>query len=973
MRDSAKIILAALNLPGEILSFLNTIPDLNCEIAQFNSPEGMVPFLKDKDSLVLIAVNADVLLNEGHNEIDKLIELFRIEPILGVNPVIACSQQGEDVEYITLERGFAGTFVNIPSNKKTAALRIKNLVSIYQTRYKIEMDFLKKQEDENRLKLLQLAEIDKETGIFNREAFSRRTEEMIRSNPEKKYILVRWDIDRFKIYNDTFGVKAGDDLLRAIGQAYIAKGFQSVTYGHWVSDHFVMCMEEQMFSGPAVQKYISEQLSFYRTDFEFIVRMGVYRITDTNLSVPLMCDRALLAMKSIKNDFEHRIAYYDDSMRGQLMEEQELITDIGVALQNHEFMIYFQPQYNYATGKMMGAEALVRWNHPVKGMLSPANFIPIFEQNGLICRLDEYIWEEVCKSIRQWIDNKFHVVPVSVNISRRDIYNPGLCNYLFGLTKKYDILPEFLRLEITESAYMEDPSQLIKVVDKLKQYGFTIEMDDFGSGYSSLNTLKDVPVDILKLDLKFLASSGTNNRGGSILTSIVRMASWLNLPVIAEGIEKLEQAEFLKSIGCYLMQGYLFSRPIPEDEFLVLMEASDLEMVEEDNISEDLANAVDFLNVKTQNALLFNSFVGGAAIVELCHGKLEAIRINDKFFDTIGITRDEYDRVEHGCLGRMAPKYEQVFRIMLDTSKMSGSEASCIIHYEALKPNLKRYWTRNRARYLATAGDSDIFYVAIDNISENMRLVNENTRMNMDLMTIMDNVTCGIMSAVFKNDEVSLAFANKSSLNMLGYNNLEELKEVFAHNFQAIYAPGEFQKMRINFLRYIREKKTSFAFRVKMEKKNGLKLLCFQQGAISYEDTGIRFTVIMFDMTQQIEGDINKFGNILTNVYDETFEIDYRKDTLRILNSHLHPTSKDSPALVMSEGLTSWIKKYVVEDDKKKLAKFMDMEYVKGIQANDKIPNLEYSILLNGKTEKVSSTWLQIEENTYLVCSKCLK
>ena len=139
MRDSAKIILAALNLPGEILSFLNTIPDLNCEIAQFNSPEGMVPFLKDEDALVHMAVNADVLLNEGHNEIDKLIELFRIEPILGVNPVIACSQQGEDVEYITLERGFAGTFVNIPSNKKTAALRIKNLVSIYQTRYKIEI------------------------------------------------------------------------------------------------------------------------------------------------------------------------------------------------------------------------------------------------------------------------------------------------------------------------------------------------------------------------------------------------------------------------------------------------------------------------------------------------------------------------------------------------------------------------------------------------------------------------------------------------------------------------------------------------------------------------------------------------------------------------------------------------------------------------------------------------------------------
>lgn len=970
--DKSTTILAALNLPESVLAYLEDLPDFNCKIVQFNSPEGMVPYLKNKDGLVLIAVNADVLQNQGHNEIDKLIDLFKIEPILGVNPVIAFSLIGEEIEYIALEKGFAGQVIKLPANPKTVSLKIKNLISVYDSRYKLEMAFLERQEEENRQKLLRLEEIDKETGIFNREAFSHRTEEMIRSNPDKKYILVRWDIDHFKVFNDTFGVKAGDELLKAIGHAYISKSFQSVTYGHWVSDHFVMCMEEKMFSGPTYQKFINEQISAYRPDFEFVVRMGVYRITDPSLSVTLMCDRALLAMKSIKDDFERRIAYYDESMRGHLKEEQELITEMGPALQNHEFKIYFQPQYNYATGKMSGAEALVRWVHPKKGLISPGSFIPVFEQNGMICRLDEYIWEEVCKSIRKWMDDGLSLVPVSVNISRRDIYNPNLANFLYELIQKYSISPELLRLEITESAYMEEPAQLIKVVEKLKSLGFTIEMDDFGSGYSSLNTLKDVPVDILKLDLKFLSSDGSNNRGGSIMTSVVRMANWLKLPVIAEGIEKIEQAEFLKSVGCYFMQGYLFSRPIPEDEFLALMGASDLELVEEDDLSEDLSNAVDFLNPKTQNALLFNSFVGGAAIVEYSKDSLEAIRINDKFFETIGITREEYSHVEHGCLGKRSEKYEAMFRDMLDEAKMNGKESARIIHYEALKPDSRRYWTRDRARYLATAGDTDIFYVAVEDISENMRLLNENTRMNKEMITIIDNANCGIMSVKHTPHKLTLEFANKPAVDIFGYANFHELKDVFDNNLQAIYAPGEYPKVDGKFHEVASKRETNFSMRCKIEKKNGMKTLCYQQGSISYEENCERLTVILIDLSQQIESDLDKFGHILKNVYDETFEIDYRTDSLRFINSNLPVRPASSEPGPMSEKLPAWIKKYVVEDDRKKIARFMDIEYVKDIQANDEIPYVEYDIILNGERIHISSTWLQVEESTYLICNKKL-
>ena len=259
-------------------------------------------------------------------------------------------------------------------------------------------------------------------------------------------------------------------------------------------------------------------------------------------------------------------------MLKELLKEQELISEMEPALAKRQFILYLQPQYDYTTNTMTGAEALVRWKHPEKGLIPPGLFIPIFENNGFICKLDLYVWEEACRLLRKWIDLGLNPVPISVNISRRDIYSQNLVDIFENLIKTYKLDPRMLRLEITESAYMDNPEQLIKVVDDLRDLGFCIEMDDFGSGYSSLNTLKDVPVDVLKLDMKFImsATQGTDSeksKGGHILSSIVRMANWLKLPVIAEGIETGIQADYLKSIGCFYMQGYYFAKPMPVDEY----------------------------------------------------------------------------------------------------------------------------------------------------------------------------------------------------------------------------------------------------------------------------------------------------------------------------------------------------------------------------------------------------------------------
>ena len=237
------------------------------------------------------------------------------------------------------------------------------------------------------------------------------------------------------------------------------------------------------------------------------------------------------------------------------------------ALREEQFDVYFQPKYNLVTGEMAGAEALVRWYHPVKGFMSPAEFIPIFEKNGFITELDMYVWNKSCEYIAKWQRKYGKLVSLSVNVSRKDIYKQNLPEILENIVRKKGLTPEILHLEITESAYTENPEQLILIVEQLKKAGFIIEMDDFGSGYSSLNMLAELPIDILKLDMKFLQNKGEQSKNENIMSSIVALAKKINLYVIAEGVEKEKHISMLKSMKCDMVQGYYYAKPMPAEEF----------------------------------------------------------------------------------------------------------------------------------------------------------------------------------------------------------------------------------------------------------------------------------------------------------------------------------------------------------------------------------------------------------------------
>lgn len=304
--------------------------------------------------------------------------------------------------------------------------------------------------------------------------------------------------------------------------------------------------------------------------------MGVYPNADRQLSLEQRFDRARMTCNSIRNNYAQSIAYYDIKVHEGDLFAERLIADFPEALQRGDLMVYFQPKYGIKPKQpvLASAEALIRWKHPELGMISPGRFVPLFEQNGLIQQMDHFVWEEVAKKIREWRERYGVSFPVSVNVSRIDIYDPKLEGTLLGLLESYGLEPGNMMLEVTESAYSADTDQLIDVVQKLRAKGFKIEMDDFGSGYSSLNMLTMLPFDVLKLDMQFIKKMHKDERSRRLVQLVMDIAEFLSVPVVAEGAEEEEQYRLLKSMGCSLVQGYYFSKPLPADEFEELLVTS---------------------------------------------------------------------------------------------------------------------------------------------------------------------------------------------------------------------------------------------------------------------------------------------------------------------------------------------------------------------------------------------------------------
>lgn len=625
------------------------------------------------------------------------------------NAEIACRSAVQTMGEATV--GYADTGVESPdpSDESELAQRFRAL----EIRYQQQSD------------MLRISQSDELTGVLNKASFYQRIRDVLRLEADTPHVILRFDINRFKVYNDVCGMTAGDRLLRTIATQLERAPETSGNCARLESDHFIMIVKDDPAAIDRSHALFSKWLGSYSPSSRLHFTTGVYRITDPSVDPSIMCERALLALRSAKSDFDSRIAYYSDALREKMLEEQQLINDMDEALRDGQFIVHFQPQINYDSHSIIGAEALVRWNHPVKGLMYPASFIALFEKNGLITKLDKYVWEKCCEYLSEWSRRypQRGAMSLSVNMSRADIYDPKLCEYLTKLLKQYHVPASSLHLEITESAYMENPRQLIDAVSALRKAGFIVEMDDFGSGYSSLNTLKAVDVDILKLDMGFLSNCAQSARGGSILSSVIRMAHWLKLPIIAEGVEDQFHADYLKSLGCIYMQGYFFSRPIPSELFERMIAQARFTSADR-YLNTNVQGAAAFWDPSTQMALLFNSFVGGAAIMEYHGDVLEITRANDAYYHTIGTTREAYIPHSTNVLSRFDEENKRIFKLELDRAISTGMESGCEVRTLPAE-YIRAVWTRNRLRLLAKNGDSAILYIAIEDVTQRKLLEQE--------------------------------------------------------------------------------------------------------------------------------------------------------------------------------------------------------------------------------------------------------
>ncbi len=416
-------------------------------------------------------------------------------------------------------------------------------------------------------------ERDELTGLFNKEYFFEYGKRLDYQNQLPMDAIVL-DINRFHIINELYGRNYGDSVLKKIG-GYIHESIQD-TGGlacRFESNGFCIYLPHS----PDLNERLEKHIDKYKNILEkhnISIRIGVYSDDGSGLGMEQRFDRARLACQKLRNNYSTSYRVYNDELHSKELHSERLINDMDKALAEKQFVVFYQPKYNI-TGdvpRLTSAEALIRWFHPEFGMVSPGEFISLFEDNGLIRKLDKYVWNEAAAQIRLWKEKYGFCLPVSVNVSRVDIFDQMLGETLERIVTANGLSHENLLLEITESAYSDNSLKLIDTVNKLRARGFKIEMDDFGSGYSSLNMLTSLPIDALKLDMKFIRNMCSNRKNLSMVGIMIEIARLLEVPVIAEGVETQEQMEKLKDYGCDVIQGYYFSKPLPPADFEKLIE-----------------------------------------------------------------------------------------------------------------------------------------------------------------------------------------------------------------------------------------------------------------------------------------------------------------------------------------------------------------------------------------------------------------
>ena len=510
----------------------------------------------------------DILLKGDHKVDLVLLDVFmpydgrkvlkdrQQNPALKSIPFIVCTSD-KNIEEECFQLG-VNDFVKKPyENPDIIIARIKRMIELYEDR-----------------SLLKETERDKLTNFYNREFFKKYAQSFDSFYPDLQKDMLSVSVNRFRLIKELYGHEFGDKVLLAIAETF-SKCLEDCRgiIGKDGGSSFIIYAEHHDSYDHLADK-LTDAINSVVGDVGVSIRIGVYPNVDPNMDKEIVIGRTETTADSIEKDHSKKIAIYNEERQNKALHSEELIDSFQQALDEEQFKLYFQPKYNITGDKPVftSAEVLIRWISPKFGFVSPGEFIPLFEENGLIGKLDFYILEKAAEYMGMWKKKYGLTIPLSINLSRVDIYRPTLVEDIIKLVDSNNVPRESYFIEITESAFVEDAQEVIPVISKIRNSGFKIEIDDFGSGYSSFGALVDLPFDVLKIDIQFIRAMDRNPKVKDIIKMIINLSKMMNTLTVAEGVETAEQCEFLKENGCDIVQGYYLSKPLPLEDFEKLIE-----------------------------------------------------------------------------------------------------------------------------------------------------------------------------------------------------------------------------------------------------------------------------------------------------------------------------------------------------------------------------------------------------------------
>ena len=535
-----------------------------------------------------------------------------------------------------------------------------------------------------------------------------------------KWCVVAVDIENFKLFCDWHGQQVGRFLLAEIGE--ILQRVERDTgglAGYRGQDDFSLLIPYDIQRINALYEELQKRIEARGDSVGFMPLFGICMIESAEEEIMDVYNHAALSAEQLKGDFRNRIRVYDPDALKKNTEEYQILTDFQRGMEKHEVFFCLQPQCNVDTGKIVGAESLARWRTARGRMIPPARFIPILEKYGIVTNLDKYIWEGVCAWLRKWLDGGHTPVPVSVNVSRIDFFTIDVPAHFNMLLEKYRLPRELVKIEVTESAYVEDTAVVRETVRRLREQGFLVLMDDFGSGYSSLNMLRSLNVDVIKLDAQFLRISQSESRKGiTILESILNMTRTMTLPVIAEGVETREQSNFLAGLGCRYMQGYYFYRPMPVEEFESLIrDGGNLDLNGFTSRTVDQFRTREFLDENVVSDVMLNNILGPVAFYRRSGDSVDIIRYNHQFLQMAGLDAAGIEARRTDILQFFHPGDRETFLRAMDQAtedRLNGARCMC----RAYKPSGAICWLSVQLYFMEENGQGVCFYGGVEDVTE---------------------------------------------------------------------------------------------------------------------------------------------------------------------------------------------------------------------------------------------------------------